>query len=83
MMHKEFEAIAGYEVSYEDFINIIEPMYMATNLSKQEFVKTLNKKFFTDRMPKPETKLVPWKRTGAGLPHSNHTEQTSHVIHMK
>lgn len=46
MMWKEFEEIAGYEVSYEDYTNIIEPMYMATNLSKQEFVKTLNKKAF-------------------------------------
>lgn len=46
MMHKEFEEIAGYEVSYEDYTNIIEPMYMATNLSKQEFVKCLNRKQF-------------------------------------
>lgn len=46
MMWNEFEEIAGYEVSYEDYTNIIEPMYNATNLSKQEFVKTLNKKAF-------------------------------------
>lgn len=46
MMHKEFEEIAGYEVSYEDYTNIIEPMYMATNVSKQEFVKMLDKKAF-------------------------------------
>lgn len=46
MMHKEFEQIAGYEVSYEDYTNIIEPMYMATNLNKQEFVKCLNRKQF-------------------------------------
>lgn len=46
MMHKEFEEIAGYEVSYEDYTNIIEPMYMATNLSKQEFVKVIDKKRF-------------------------------------
>lgn len=57
MMYQEFEEIAGYEVSYEDYNNIIEPMYNATNLSKQEFVKTLNLKFFKDRMPKPEKNI--------------------------
>lgn len=57
MMHKEFEQIAGIEVTYEDYTNIIEPMYMATSVSKQEFVKTLNLKFFTDRMPKPEKNI--------------------------
>lgn len=46
MMHKEFEEIAGYEVSYEDYTNIIEPMYMAVNLSKQQFVKLLDRKQF-------------------------------------
>ena len=57
MMHKEFEELAGIEVSYEDYTNIIEPMYMATNMSKREFVKTLNLKFFKDRMPKPEKNI--------------------------
>ena len=57
MMHKEFEEISGCEVSYEDYTNIIEPMYMATNMSKYEFVKTLNLKFFKDRMPKPEKNI--------------------------
>ena len=56
-MHKEFEEISGCEVSYEDYTNIIEPMYMATNMSKYEFVKTLNLKFFKDRMPKPEKNI--------------------------
>lgn len=46
MMKQEFEALAGYEVSAEDYNNIIEPMYMATNLNKAEFVKTINKKRF-------------------------------------
>lgn len=46
MMWKEFEELAGYEVSYEDYANIIEPMYMATNMGKTEFVKLLNKKAF-------------------------------------
>ena len=46
MMYEEFERIAGYKVSYEDYANIIEPMYMATNLSKYEFVKVIDRKRF-------------------------------------
>lgn len=48
MMHKEFEEIAGYEVSYETYTDIIEPMYMALpdNVSKQQFVKMLDRKQF-------------------------------------
>ena len=46
MMKHEFEALAGYEVSIEDYEKIIEPMYMATDLNKEEFVKTINKKRF-------------------------------------
>ena len=46
MMREEFQKIAGYEVSNEDYINIIEPMYMATNLSKEDFVKVIDRKRF-------------------------------------
>ena len=46
MMKCEFEKIAGYEVSDYDYKNILEPMYLATNLSKQEFVQTINKQRF-------------------------------------
>ena len=46
MMKHEFEALAGYEVSTEDYNNIIEPMYMATNMSKADFVKCIDKKRF-------------------------------------
>lgn len=49
MMYSEFEALAGYEVRYEDYTNIIEPMYMASNLSKEEFVKCINMKRFALR----------------------------------
>lgn len=51
MMKHEFEEIAKIEVTSEDYDNIIEPMYMATNMSKAEFVKTLNLKFFASRVP--------------------------------
>lgn len=46
MMKYEFEEIAGYEVSTSDYIKIIEPMYMASGLNKEEFVKTISKKRF-------------------------------------
>ena len=46
MMKHEFEALAGYEVSYDDYTNIIEPMYMAINADKAEFVKMIDRKRF-------------------------------------
>lgn len=46
MMKHEFEALAGYEVSVADYDNIIEPMYMATELSKEDFVKVICKERF-------------------------------------
>lgn len=47
MMKHEFEKIAGYEVTNEDYNNIIEPMYMALpDITKQEFVKMIDKKRF-------------------------------------
>ena len=47
MMKQEFEKIAGYEVSWEDYSKVIEPMYMATDMSKQDFVKCLDEKRFS------------------------------------
>ena len=47
MMYQEFMEIAGYEVSVEDYNNIIEPMYMAlSDVTKQDFVKMIDKKRF-------------------------------------
>ena len=48
MMWKEFEEIAGYEVSYKTYSEVIEPMYMALpdSFTKQDFVKMLDKKAF-------------------------------------
>ena len=56
MMWSEFERIAGYEVSYEDYTNVIEPMYMATNLTKEQFVRTLNRKEFDVQYKKAQAK---------------------------
>lgn len=46
MMKSEFENLAGYEVSNSDYNDIIEPMYMAVDLSKEEFVGVIDKKRF-------------------------------------
>ena len=62
MMKAEFEKIAGYEVSNEDYFEIIEPMYMATNLTKEDFVKTVSKKRFA---LKPIKKIVKEMRKAA------------------
>lgn len=49
MLKQEFEALAGYEVSTETYNKVIEPMYMATDMDKREFVKCLDKKYFALR----------------------------------
>lgn len=46
MLKTEFEKIAGYEVSFNDYYNIIEPMYMSVDLTKTQFVKILDRKRF-------------------------------------
>ena len=56
MMKHEFEELAGYEVSAEDYYKIIEPMYMATEISKAEFARCIDRKRFEQ---KKETKLTP------------------------
>ena len=57
MMKHEFEALAGYQVSVEDYNLIIEPMYMATNLNKEDFVKVIDRKRFEVKVP-TERQLV-------------------------
>lgn len=46
MLKEEFEKLAGYEVSLDDYRTIIEPMYLASPLDKSDFVKCLDKKRF-------------------------------------
>ena len=85
MMWEEFEKIAGYEVSYEDYKNVIEPMYMATNMSKQEFVKCLDRKRFAlktkkeivDEMRKITAKIV------EKLGHVSHYEEDDALEALK
>lgn len=61
MMKHEFEELAGYEVSFDDYTKIIEPMYTATELSKAEFVKCIDKKRFalkTEKQYRREMKEI-------------------------
>lgn len=44
MMKEEFERLAKIEVSYETYSKVIEPMYIAADIPKQEFIKLLNLK---------------------------------------
>lgn len=55
MMKHEFEELAGYTVSKDDYYSIIEPMYMATNMSKADFVKCIDKKRFAQKPAPKET----------------------------
>lgn len=44
MQKQEFERLAKIEVTDETYTRVIEPMYLATDLSKQDFIKLLNLK---------------------------------------
>lgn len=65
MMKYEFEKLAGYEVSNQDYDNIIEPMYMAINVSKQDFVKMIDKKRFA--LPTPQKLMKELKADAAHM----------------
>ena len=53
MMQSEFEDLTGITVKWEDYHNIIEPMYIAADLPKQEFVKIINLDYFNQRPFEP------------------------------
>lgn len=44
MMKREFEELAKIKVIDETYSKVIEPMYLATDLPKREFIKILNLK---------------------------------------
>ena len=44
MMKQEFEHLAKVKVTEKIYSKIIEPMYLASNLSKSEFIRVLNLK---------------------------------------
>lgn len=48
MMYEEFMELAGYEVEYGTYKDVIEPMYMALpdGITKQQFIAMLDRKAF-------------------------------------
>ena len=44
MMKQEFEELAKVKVTEEVYSKVIEPMYLATDIPKREFIKLLNLK---------------------------------------
>ena len=59
MMWKEFEELAGYEVSADTYNNIIEPMYMALkDVDKRTFIAMLDKKAFALPTAKSYLRIV-------------------------
>lgn len=49
MMHGEFEELSGIEISWERYHNVIEPMYIAADVDKREFIKMINLDYFNER----------------------------------
>ena len=69
MMHNEFIEMSGLNVSYKDYTQIVEPMYMAVeNMSKQDFIKfiTPSVKALIKEYPKVKTikKMLVRDRSG-------------------
>lgn len=61
MMHSEFVKMSGLEISYEQYTEIVEPMYMAVeNMSKQEFIEFIapSVKALIKRTATPKEKTV-------------------------
>lgn len=55
-MKQEFERLAKIEVTEETYTKVIEPMYLATDLSKQDFIRLLNLKALEE--PKVKEKNI-------------------------
>ena len=68
MMHEEFEKMAGYRIAYKYYHEIVEPMYMASDLSKQEFIALVN---FRDYATLKEKQIVEQMRQIAGVMHDS------------
>ena len=56
MLYQEFIDLCGYDVSYEDYTSVIEPMYMVVpdSVSKKDFISMLNKKHFEVKNKSPQ-----------------------------
>ena len=87
MMYSEFLNIANVtenDITADTYDNIIEPMYMATTLSKYEFVKMLNIKEICNTYPnankteKDLVKLIAKMRKNLGL-RTMHEEENKFI----
>lgn len=59
MQKHEFEKIARIEVTDEVYATVIEPMYLAINLSKEDFIKVLNlKSLATEKIKEKNVKIM-------------------------
>lgn len=67
MMKQEFERLAKIEVTEETYTKIIEPMYMATELSKQDFINLLNLKVLEAPKVKDIKKMRIRDRSGCSM----------------
>ena len=91
MMYSEFLDIANVtdnDITADTYDNIIEPMYMAINLSKYDFVKMLNIKEICDTYPnvnkteKELVKLIAKMRKNLGLT-TMHEEENKFIALAK
>lgn len=57
MMKHEFEQLAGYSVSSDDYYKIIEPMYIAADIDKVDFIKCLNRERFEIKVQKTKEQI--------------------------
>ena len=87
MIYSEFLNIANVtenDITADTYDNIIEPMYMATNLSKYDFVKMLNIKEICNTYPnvnkteKELVKLIAKMRKNLGL-RTMHEEENKFI----
>ena len=64
MMKQEFEHLAKVKVTEKIYLKIIEPMYLASNLSKSEFIRILNLKALSVSEGKDIKKMCIRDRSG-------------------
>ena len=51
MLQHEFEALTGKRVETEDYNSIIDPMYMSTDMDKQDFCKDKGSYYQQSKQP--------------------------------
>lgn len=64
MMKQEFEDLAKIKVTEETYSKVIEPMYLASNLLKREFIRFLNLKVLAAPGEKDIKKMCIRDRSG-------------------